>query len=197
MTRSPKSAHAAERGLTLIELLVTTAVLGTVLVVVTGIFVSSGRLESRTVRRAGVQASSRQALSLMTAELRQAGADPRTPPAGVVGIVSADSTSVHIRADLNGDGTIQTAEPSEDVTYAWNAATRAVTRDPGTGAAALVTNVNSMRLSYFDAANQPLGPLPLSAANAARVKSIGLAMTAQDHDSHPITLDTRVTLRNR
>jgi len=187
----------SDRGLTLVELLVTTAVLGLVLLVVTGIMLSSSRLETRTVRRATVQASARQALALMTTEIRQAGADPSNPPVGIVGIVAADSHRVRVRADLNGDGAIQTTEPSEDVTYAWDDTLGVITRDPGTGASAMMGNVTDMRLSYFDAANQPITALPLSATDAARVAAIGLSITSEDQDSHPITLSTRITLRNR
>jgi prepilin-type N-terminal cleavage/methylation domain-containing protein len=188
---------SASRGMTLVELLVTTTILGIVIVIATGILLSSSRLEGRTVRRAEIQSSTRQALALLTTELRQAGADPGNPPAGVVGIVSADSVGVRVRADLNGDGTLQTTEPSEDVTYRYNDTTGVVTRDPGSGPSPILTNVTSMRLTYFDSANQPLGPLPLSAANAARVASIGLRVTSENRDTAPMTLDTRITLRNR
>lgn len=193
----PSSRLACQRGMTLVEMLVTASILGMVLLLVTGILINTSRVESRTMRRAEVQASSRQALSLMTTELRQAGADPRTPPAGIVAIVTADSHLVRVRADLNADGSIQTTEPSEDVTYRWNDSTRVVTRDPGSGPATILANVTSMRLTYFDSANQPLGPLPLSAANAAKVVALGLTLTAEDRDSSPLALDTRITLRNR
>lgn len=188
---------ACERGLTLIELLVTTLVLGAILMVVTGILLSTGRLESRTVRRAGVQASSRQTIQLMTTELRQAGADPSTPPIGLAGIVSADSHMVRVRADLNGDGAIQTTEPSEDVTYAYDAASGVLTRDPGAGASPVLTGVTFLRMAYFDAAGQPITPLPLSAANAARVATIGLSVTSEGRDTRPVSVATRITLRNR
>lgn len=187
----------SERGMTLMELLVTTAILGVVLLVVTGIMVSSSRVESRTVRRAEVQASSRQALALMTTELRQAGADPSDPPAGITAVVSADSHLVRVRADLNGDGAIQTAEPSEDVTYRFVDTTGVVTRDPGTGPATVLVNVRDLQFTYFDSANQPITPLPLSTANAARVAAIGLTVTTENRDSAPMTLTTRITLRNR
>jgi len=188
---------ASDRGMTLIELMVTTLVLGAVLMVVTGILLSTGRLESRTVRRAGVQASSRQALMLMATEIRQAGADPSSPPIGVVGVVSADSHRVRVRADLNGDGAIQTAEPSEDVTYAYDAASGVLTRDPGTGPSPVLTDVTFLQMSYFDAAGQPITPLPLSTANAARVAAVGLVVTAEGRDTHPVSVTTRITLRNR
>ncbi|MCC6348450.1 MAG: prepilin-type N-terminal cleavage/methylation domain-containing protein [Candidatus Eisenbacteria bacterium] len=194
-----RSAHRLEsaRGMTLVELLVTMSILGVVLMVVTGIMLSTSRVEGRTVRRAEVQASSRQALALMTTELRQAGADPSSPPVGITAVVSADSHLVRVRADLNGDGTIQTAEPSEDVTYHFVDTTGVVTRDPGAGPATVLANVRDLQFAYFDAAGQPITPLPLSPANAARVAAIGLTVTTENRDSAPMTLSTRITLRNR
>jgi type IV pilus assembly protein PilW len=186
---------ASNRGMTLVELMVTLTILGLVILVVTSILLSSSRVESRTVRRATVQSASRQAVSLMTTELRQAGMDP--VPAGIVGIVAGQANMVHVRADLNGDGAIQTAEPSEDVTYRYDDTTRVVTRDPGAGPQAILNNVTAMQLTYFDAAGQPVAPLPLSATDAARVTSIGLTVTTENRDSRPITLTTRITLRNR
>jgi hypothetical protein len=53
-----------------------------------------------------------------------------------------------------------------------------------------------MDFSYFDAANNALGPLPLDATAAARVRSVGLTVTSEDRDSGAVTLTTRITLRN-
>jgi prepilin-type N-terminal cleavage/methylation domain-containing protein len=194
--RQPASRDG-ERGFTLIEMLVTVAILATVVVVLTSVLISSGRLQSRTVRQAENQMDVRQAVGLLATEVRQAGTDPRDPPVGIVGVVSADSVSLRVRADLNGDGAIQTAEPSEDVTYSFSSGARTLSRNPGTGASVLLPGVSAMRLSYFDAANQPLTALPLSAADAALVHSVGLTITATDRDSLPITITTRVTLRNQ
>ena len=108
----------------------------------------------------------------------------------------SDTVKILAETRLNGDGVIQTAEPSEDVTYSYDSTANTVSRDPGSGAVVLIPNVTSMGLVYFDDANQPLGPLPLSTANAARVRAIGLSMTAERRDSRPITLSTRIALRN-
>jgi type IV pilus assembly protein PilW len=185
------------RGFTLVELLVTSAILATVTLILTTVLISSGRLQAKTVRQAENQMDVRQAVSLMTTEVRQAGADPRDPPMGLVGVVTADSVNLRVRADLNADGALQTAEPSEDVTYRYDAGARTLSRNPGTGAAVLLSDVSAMRFSYFDAANQPLTAMPLSAADAALVHSVGLTVTATDRDSLPITITTRVTLRNQ
>lgn len=194
---NPTLRTRAEVGMTLVELLVTTSILGLVLVIVTGILLTSSRTESRTVSRAEAQAASRQALALMTTELRQAGADPSSPPVGVVAIVSADSNSVRVRSDLNGDGAIQTAEPSEDVTYTFVDSTDCLTRNPGSGAQVVLTGVSAMRLTYYDENGAVLGPLPLSSGAAARVKSVGLDISTRRRDTTPLTLTTRVHLRNR
>lgn len=183
-------------GMTLLEVLVTTTILGIVLLVVTGIFLSSTRLQSKTARRSEIQMSSQQGLALMSTEIRQAGADPAEPPIGLAAIVSARVDLVRVRADLNGDGVLQTAEPSEDVTYSFDSATRSILRNPGSGAEVLVPNVDSLAFTYLDEANLPLTPLPLSTADAARVRAIEITLTAEDRDSRPVTHTTRVALRN-
>jgi type II secretory pathway pseudopilin PulG len=175
--------------MTLVELMIVIGILATVILALTSILLSTSRVQSRTVRRAGLQADSRQALSLMTNEIRQAGLDPG-------GIVAAQDSMIHLRANLNGDGSIQTTEPSEDITYCYDPAQDVITRDPGTGPAVVLANVTGMSFSYFDSANQPVTPLPLNATDAARVHSVGLTITCVDHDSQPLTLATRITLRN-
>jgi hypothetical protein len=176
--------------------MIVVVVLGIVVLGVTAVLMSSSRAESRTVRRARVTGDTRQTLFLMTTEIRQAGADPSTPPIGVIGLVSADTRSIHVRADLNGNGSIQTAEPSEDITYAWDSTAKVIRRDPGTGAAVVDSNVTAFAFTYFDNTGLPVVPTPLSANDAARVCSVGLSMTALDRDSQPITLTARIALRN-
>lgn len=185
-----------EAGMSLVEMLITMTILAVVCVVVTTIFINSSRLQSRTARRAEVQMSSRQGLSLLTTELRQAGADPFDPPIGLVGLVTANATQIRIRADLNGDGALQTTEPSEDVTYSYDGTAKTITRNPGAGAAVLVPNVTGLTFTYYNAAGTALTPLPLSAANAALVRTVGVSITSQDRDSKSITLTTRIALRN-
>ena len=193
----PRSSRTrTDGGFTLVELMVTVGLLGVVVLALTAIMLSSSHLQSRTVRRAQVQAGSRQALSIITTELREAGADPSYPPLGLVGIVDARAHRIQVRADINGDGSLQTTEPSEDITFIYDDTTHTVARDAGSGPVVMLSNVTGMELTYFDAANTPLTALPLSAADAARVHVIGVTLTSEDRDSHPITLTTRVQLRN-
>lgn len=183
-------------GMTLVEVMITASILGVVLLVISGVFVSTSRLYSKTNQRAGVQMNSRQGISIMMTEIRQAGADPGDPPIGVLAIVDARQDTIHVRSDLDGDGAIQTTEPSEDVTYFFDSTAQAILRDPGSGPQVIVPNVTAMTLSYFDASNTQLNPMPLSAADAARVRSVGLTITSEDRDSGAMTLTTRIALRN-
>jgi type IV pilus assembly protein PilW len=187
----------ADDGLTLIELLISIGILAVVIGILMTFLLSSTHQSSRTSQRADVQGGCRQALSLMTTEIRQAGADPSIPPAGIVGIVSADSVSIRVRSDLNGDGVIQTAEPSEDVTYRYSGTSQTLQRDPGTGAATILANVTAMTLTYFDNTGTQILPQPLSAGDAARVHGVGVTLTAAEGRSRPMTLTTTINLRNR
>jgi prepilin-type N-terminal cleavage/methylation domain-containing protein len=190
-----------ERGMTLIEILIATAILAIVMLVLSNILISSNRVHSQTVKSVEAQTDVRQAVETMTSELRQAGADPKNPPMGLTAIVYADSVKVRVRMDYNADGVITngdtSAGPSEDVTYSYSDTTKAISRDPGTGASVLLPNVTSMRFSYYDASNNPLTAMPLGSADAALVHSIGLSVTAVVHDSLRLTSNTRITLRNR
>lgn len=186
----------ATSGMTLVELMIVMAILGLVLMTLMGIMLTTTKLHGKTYRLAGIQMTARQGLSLMETELRQAGADPGEPQIGLVGIVAGQANSIRIRADLNGDGAIQTTEPSEDVTYSYNSVSRAILRNPGSGAQVVVPNVSAMTLTYYDGSNAVLGALPLNAADAARVRAVGLTFTAKDADSVAVTLSTRIALRN-
>ena len=195
MSARPTRLH--ETGMTLVEIMVSLVIFAIVVGSLTTILFSSTRAGARTAERADVQGACRQTMSLMSTEIRQAGADPRIPPIGVVGIVYADSVTLRTRADHTADGVIQTTEPSEDITYSYVDSSGTLTRNPGTGAVQVLGNITAMRFTYFDAANTPLTMLPLSATNAAQVRSVGITITGLQGAAAPFTLSSRVMLRNR
>jgi hypothetical protein len=96
---------------------------------------------------------------------------------------------------LNADGALQTAEPSEDVTYSYDAGQLALMRDPGTGPEVMVPNLTACQFTYFDVNNQEL-VAPLSNADRGRVRSIGIAITTETERGGQMTATTRVALRN-
>lgn len=176
------------------ELLVTTIVLAIVLAAVNAVFFSSNDMYARSNNRAGAQMNSRLGMSIFSQEIRHAGCDPTGM--GVTPILTAAQDTLRLNADLDGDGAIETVEPSEDITYFYDPLQQAVFRDPGTGPQLIVPNVSALILVYLDAANQPLAPLPLTPAQADRVNSVLVQMTTEAEGAGEVTLTTTITLRN-
>jgi prepilin-type N-terminal cleavage/methylation domain-containing protein len=182
------------KGLTLVEVMMTLLIFATVLAVINNVFFTTQGLYSVTSQRADMQMNSRSGLGVMVTEIRAAGCDPAQ--IGVVGIVSATADTIRVRSDLDGNGAITTNEPSEDIRYFYDADTRTIFRDPGTGPVAMVPNVESLIFSYFDRDNQPLFPLPLDPAAAAMVRSVGITITSETPRGGAMDASTRIALRN-
>jgi prepilin-type N-terminal cleavage/methylation domain-containing protein len=184
----------ARRGMTMVELMVTTVVFGMVLAVLNSIFFSSNRMYAKTNQRVNIQMNSRMGMSIMTKEIRHAGCDPTGM--GVDGIVRATADTIRVRGDLDGDGAISTVEPSEDVIYFYDSVNLTLSRDPGTGAEVIVPNVTNASFTYLDGTNNPLGPLPLDANLANRVRTVAVTITSTSADAGDMTLTTSIALRN-
>ena len=122
------------------------------------------------------------------------GCDPTE--AGIAGIRRATADSCRFQSDLNGDGAIQTDEPSEDIVYFFDPGQETVFRDPGTGPQIFITNVTQFAFQYFDDNNQVLGPLPLNNNLIPEVRSIGITITAETPRGGQIGTTTRIGLRN-
>ena len=181
------------RGFTLVEVMVTMLIFAVVMAVVGGVFFSSNEMYTKTNRRAGMQMNGRMGMSLMAQEIRHAGCDPQG--AGVTAIVAGTGNSLRFQADISGDGVIQTAEPSEDITYAYDADAQAITRNPGSGAAVVVPNVTGLTFTYLDIGNNVVAP-PLTPGTAAQVRTIAITMTTANRDED-MTLTTSISLRNQ
>jgi len=197
MTRSLKNSISLvtrNNGLTLVEVMMTLLIFAVVLAVVNNVFFTTQRLYSRTSQRAGMQMSTRAGLGVIVTEMRAMGCDPAE--AGIAGIRRAKQDSCRFQSDLNGDGVIQTVEPSEDVVYFYDPAQETVFRDPGTGPQPFITNVTQFIFTYFDENNNLLGPLPLSNALIPQVRSIGILITAETPRGGEINTATRIGLRN-
>jgi len=182
------------QGLTLVEMMMAMLIFGIVMAVVTNVFFTTNGLFGRTSQRAEQQMSGRAGLTVMTEEIRRAGADPEGT--GLVGLVRANADTIRVRAEINDIPGIQTTEPSEDVTYFYDGFTGSIMRDSGSGPQMLVTDVTSFQIQYFDANNQLLGPLPLSTALAGTARSVGLTITTKTNQGGQMTVTTRIGLRN-
>lgn len=187
-------SHVGREGFTLVEMMMTLLIFGVVLGIVTQVFFGTQGMYARTSQRADQQMGTRAGLTVMTEEIRRAGADPDAT--GIVGLMAADDDTVRVQAELNDTPGIQTAEPSEDVTYFLDSATGTIMRDNGTGPQPMIQNVTLFQLQYFDANNNQIGPPPLSNAQADQVRSIGITITTDTPQGGEMTTTTRVGLRN-
>ena len=182
------------RGMTLVEMMIAIAVFAVIMGVVMGFLISSRTSYTETRERARTQQSMRAVLSLMTAEVRSAGCDPRENGFDTFGV--ADAAQMQTRADLNGDADVLDNDPDETVTYTYNAAAQALSRDDGNGAQVILRGVTGVTFSYFDAGGNPLAVVPLSAADRARVRSVQVLLQGETDTGEPVDYTTRIALRN-
>jgi len=187
-------SHTGREGLTLVEIMMTLLIFAVVMGVVTNVFFGTQRMYSQTSQRADQQMSTRAGLTVMTEEIRRAGADPNAT--GIMALMSAEDDTVRVRAELNDVDGIQTAEPSEDVTYFFDDVAGAIMRDSGTGPQPMIQNVTAFTMEYFDVNNNLLAPLPLTNAQATLVRSVGISITTDTPQGGQMTVNTRVGLRN-
>ena len=181
-------------GLTLIELMISILVFTLIMTAMFSVFSSTNRLYQNVQERAELQMNARIAIEVMAQEIRSSGSDPAG--AGLGGILIAHTDTIRVQSDLNGDGAIQTAEPSEDVLYFFDPATETLFRDPGTGPQVMVANVTNLTFTYFNASNVPIATVPLIPDSIARVRSVAINIMTQSQNSGQVNYATRIALRN-
>lgn len=176
-----------ERGATLAEVLVVTAVLGLLVAGILSLLETGVRGYVWGAARVEAQQSARIGLERMTKELRDAGYDPTG--AGLAAVVIAEPERVVFQRDLNGNGAIDPT--SERVTFLLRPGERILRREAGGGAQPLVEGVRRFRLQYFDRARVPT-------ADPARVALIRMSLeTGRPGLGPAVFMETEVALRNR
>jgi len=168
-------AVRAESGFTLVELLVSLALLSMVLGGVAGLLVQNSRINRAEQMSAEVQSNARNCLSMIVQTLRTAGWDPRNAGFAAVALDPSPTNTnnyIEVFADLNEDG--DASDAGEDVIIRW-----AVDR-----------------IEWRTDPSQPYVTLSDSISNDADGDGTAETMFVPDSMTHPTRITVRITARS-
>ncbi|PYT33503.1 MAG: hypothetical protein DMF52_15490 [Acidobacteria bacterium] len=168
-------AVRAESGFTLVELLVSLALLSMVLGGVAGLLVQNSRINRAEQMSAEVQSNARNCLSMIVQVLRTAGWDPRNAGFAAVALDPSPTNTnnyIEVFADLNEDG--DASDAGEDVIIRW-----AVDR-----------------IEWRTDPSQPYVTLSDSISNDADGDGTAETMFVPDSMTNPTRITVRITARS-
>jgi Tfp pilus assembly protein PilW len=164
------AVRPAERGVTLVEVLVGIALGLAVVASLASAVASGGRLLVSGSARAEAEDTLQLALEALAFDVRRAGWDPAG--AGIARLTEADADGFGLVADLDGDGTVD-ATSEEYVRWRCDDAGHRLVRTIGQQAMTLADGVVACTLDYSGPGGTPLAP-PLDAVARAGVAAVGL-----------------------
>lgn len=180
------------RGMTLPELMIALAIFGIIMAVLFGFLTGARDSYGDTRERAQYQQSMRAVISLLAREVRSTGCDPSG--VGFDYFAIADDDRMVCRMDLNGDADFTDLGPDENISYSF--VTGNLIRNNGTGDQVILRGIQNLEFTYFDADGNELTAVPLSAANRAQVRYVGINIEGETDRGEPVIYTTRVALRN-
>ena len=166
------AARSGQRGVTLVEVLVGTALGLAVVASLASAVASGGRLLASGSARAEAEDTLQLALEALAFDVRRAGWDPAG--AGIAPLVQADADGFGVVADLDADGTVDAAS-EELVRWKCDHPGRRLVRTVGQQAMALADGVVGCAIDYAGPGGAMLAP-PLDAAARAGVAAVGLRL---------------------
>jgi prepilin-type N-terminal cleavage/methylation domain-containing protein len=179
-------------GLTFTELMIALSIFGVIMIVLFGFLTGARNSYSDTRERAQYQQTMRAVISLVTREIRSTGCDPGE--AGFDFFAIADATQLQCRMDLNGDSDIVDMGPDEDISY--SLVGEDLVRNNGSGDEVIMRGVQNLTFTYFDNAGNQMLAVPLTAANRALIRYVGINIQGETERGEPVTYTTRIALRN-
>jgi len=150
----------SEKGFTLVEFMVTVAMMTVVMAGVYLVFYSQQKSYTVQEQVAEMQQNLRGAMYLMAKEIKMAGCNPTGQ--AQAGIVTAAADSIHFTMDLRGKGTDtpngNTSDENENITYALadilptssGDGVMEIVRDTGTGQQVVAENIDALDFVYLD-----------------------------------------------
>jgi len=183
------------KGITLIEILVSLVIVSVLMAGFYNTFLVQHRTYTAQETITDMTQSARASVSKMVQELRMAGY--KKPGEVLNGISVATPTTIRVLADLNRDG--DTADPDEQVDYAYDAGTKEITRTANNQSEIVCGGVTSFNFSYTLAD----GSVTSAPTNPENIRKITINFTVQsekpvtktgEHSNISLTLD--ITPRN-
>jgi type IV pilus assembly protein PilW len=164
-------------GFTLMELLVSMSIGLVVLAAVAKTFTVQSRQNSAEEQISQMQQNARAALDLMVREIQMAKYNPAGSAFSSAYGVTYSSSQLEIKADVDGNGSIDTSSGSvEDIIYAYDSTNLQITRKLGSGGAEIVAdNVAAFTFSYYDAN----GAAVSSSVNSGNIRKVTVNITAR------------------
>lgn len=183
------------RGFTLAEAMIGLALAGVTATVIFSVFFSTQGMYYDTREQMNAQSDTRITLGMLSQEIRSAGSDVND--VGVERLVVCAGDTVRIQSDLDLDGTIEGAtEPSEDVTWYYDAGNDALVRETVSGTMTVMGGVTSFGLNFLDENGAGITPLPLSSADRRRVRAVEVLMTVEVEEGTTRDWTATIALRN-
>jgi prepilin-type N-terminal cleavage/methylation domain-containing protein len=194
-----KNSKVAEKGFSLLELMITMAIMLVALALVTSLFARSLAVRSRESSRTDALTSAQAALNVMSREIGNTGY-------GLVGngIVYADSnlTRLHVLANIVNTNSVLT-DPGENITFFYDPVAQSILRYDANdgGTSVLINRVSNVNFQYFDYTGT--GSIGTQVANptvnTARVRiilTVTLDRVQGQANPQAVVLVSDVTLRN-
>jgi prepilin-type N-terminal cleavage/methylation domain-containing protein len=184
----------AERGFSLLELLIAMTISLAVMVAAGTLLASSLRTQARENTRSNALASAQRALGIMSREIANSGYG--LSDNGIL-VLDSGTQSIRVRANLNNNASIANSalgDTDEDVRFVFQPANKAIVRvnNPG-GSSVLATNITGLTLTYLTVSG--------GAATAATAERVGIDLrvdlpASPQQPATVIRLVSEVALRN-
>lgn len=164
------------RGISLVEILVTLAVTSIMMSVVSKTFLLQGKAYRVQGQITQMVQTARATMDFMRGEIKMAGYNPTD--AAFDGVEYA-TDKLRFRADLNGDG--DTDDPDEMITYTYDASSLQINRDTGSGIQPLADHIQGFGFEYMETG----GTETTVTGDIRRVRIIISARTAKPDPNYP------------
>ncbi|MCK9365160.1 MAG: prepilin-type N-terminal cleavage/methylation domain-containing protein [Syntrophales bacterium] len=186
--------NGAAKGFTLVETIIAMAVGMIVLATLYSLFSAQNQAFSVQEQIVDMQQNARSGMDLMLRDLRMAGYNPEKINSWISGtkpgLTGASSDSVSYAADLNanGDTTATSSNPAENITYDMynEGGISYLARTANGFRRAVVRNLESLALAYYDQAGNELSATPSLAA----VRKIRVTITTKTDLPDPYYSDS-------